>query len=184
MGDINLGTKLKNLDEDVNTKIADNGDWLKSKNLINPTLETITSNGVTCTNNGDGTYTLNGTASKIIRFDILQDSIFKSGVYRLTGTPSNGGNNLLLQLVDKIGGIVLARDMGYGVTFAFNGDTIAVQIRIESGETLNNVTFKPMITEDLTATYDDFKPYVKSNVELESNLAALIETLKSKGVID
>lgn len=32
-------------------------------NLLKPTLETTTVNGVTCTNNGDGTYTLNGTAS-------------------------------------------------------------------------------------------------------------------------
>lgn len=32
-------------------------------NLLNPTLQTTTSNGVTCTNNGDGTYTLKGTAS-------------------------------------------------------------------------------------------------------------------------
>ena len=31
-------------------------------NLLNPTLRTTTLNGVTCTNNGDGTYTLNGTA--------------------------------------------------------------------------------------------------------------------------
>ena len=29
-------------------------------NLLKPTLETTTQNGVTCTNNGDGTYTLNG----------------------------------------------------------------------------------------------------------------------------
>lgn len=31
------------------------------KNLLNATLQTITLNGVTCINNGDGTYTLNGT---------------------------------------------------------------------------------------------------------------------------
>jgi hypothetical protein len=30
-------------------------------NLLNPTLATTTINGVTCTNNGDGTYTLNGS---------------------------------------------------------------------------------------------------------------------------
>ena len=36
-------------------------DW--TKNLVNPTLKTTTQNGVTCTNNGDGTYTLNGTAT-------------------------------------------------------------------------------------------------------------------------
>lgn len=32
-------------------------------NLLNPTAQTQTINGVTCTANGDGTYTVNGTAS-------------------------------------------------------------------------------------------------------------------------
>ena len=38
----------------------------KCKNLLNSTVQTTTLNGVTCTNNGDGTYTLNGTATKDI----------------------------------------------------------------------------------------------------------------------
>ena len=42
----------------------------KSKNLLKPTLATTTLNGVTCTNNGDGTYTLNGTASALAIFYI------------------------------------------------------------------------------------------------------------------
>ena len=42
-------------------------------NLLKPTLETTTVNGVTCTNNGDGTYTLNGTASAGANF-FLQGS--------------------------------------------------------------------------------------------------------------
>lgn len=33
------------------------------KNLLNPTLQTTIKNGVTCTANGDGTYTLNGTTT-------------------------------------------------------------------------------------------------------------------------
>lgn len=40
------------------------------KNLLNATLQTTTVNGVTCTANGDGTYTLNGTATTITTFDI------------------------------------------------------------------------------------------------------------------
>ena len=37
-------------------------------NLLKPTLQTTTKNGVTCTNNGDGTYTLNGTATTEVAF--------------------------------------------------------------------------------------------------------------------
>ena len=42
----------------------------KCKNLLNPTLQTTTQNGVTCTNNGDGTYTLNGTATSQANFGL------------------------------------------------------------------------------------------------------------------
>lgn len=38
------------------------------RNLLRPILQTTTTNGVTCTNNGDGTYTLNGTASNDTEF--------------------------------------------------------------------------------------------------------------------
>lgn len=41
------------------------------KNLLKPSLQTTTINGVTCTNNGDGTYTLNGTATDATYFKQL-----------------------------------------------------------------------------------------------------------------
>lgn len=55
------------------------------KNLLNATLQTTTVNGVTCTANGDGTYTLNGTATTITTFDIAQDVSCSS--FRLVGCP-------------------------------------------------------------------------------------------------
>jgi hypothetical protein len=55
------------------------------KNLLNATLQTTTQNGVTCTANGDGTYTLNGTATTITTFDIAQDVSCSS--FRLVGCP-------------------------------------------------------------------------------------------------
>lgn len=58
------------------------------KNLLNPTLQTTTRNGVTCTANGDGTYTLNGTATTITTFDIAQDVSCSS--FRLVGCPVGG----------------------------------------------------------------------------------------------
>ena len=43
-----------------NVMFGENG---AGKNLLRPTLQTTTKGGVTCTNNGDGTYTVNGTAT-------------------------------------------------------------------------------------------------------------------------
>ena len=40
-------------------------------NYLRPTLQTTTMNGVTITNNGNGTYTLNGTATSTFHIGIL-----------------------------------------------------------------------------------------------------------------
>lgn len=60
------------------------------KNLLNPTLQTTIKNGVTCTANGDGTYTLNGTATTTTVFDIAQDVSYSS--FRLAGCPVGGSS--------------------------------------------------------------------------------------------
>ena len=46
--------------EDIETEIQ-SVEKQVTVNLLKSTLETTTKNGVTCTNNGDGTYTINGT---------------------------------------------------------------------------------------------------------------------------
>ena len=200
MGDINLGTKLKNLNEDVNTKIdevssviADNGDWLKSKNLLNPKLETTTLNGVTCTNNGDGTYTLNGTATNSAFFTINNNITYKANKkYRLVGCPIYSGNfddcPVAIKYDNSSGWGEQYVEYGKGLTILLNSDlTTEIAIVARNGKTYNNMVIKPMLVDaDLypDVTYDDFESYTKSNVELASDLATLIETLKSKGVID
>ena len=49
------------LDKAKVSKIYANG--VVENQLCNPTTSTYTQNGITCTNNGDGSYTLNGTAT-------------------------------------------------------------------------------------------------------------------------
>lgn len=46
-------------------------------------------------------------------------------------------------------------------------------ISIMSGTTCNNLLFKPMLTTDLTATYDDFEPYHEQTVTLPYTLNAI-----------
>ena len=50
-------------------KVSGNG--VIENQLINPTLATQTSNGITITNNGDGSFTLTGTASAATYFTFL-----------------------------------------------------------------------------------------------------------------
>lgn len=58
-------TEVKGSIEGLSSNLGQLGtsDIAGGKNLLNPTLQTTTLNGITCTANGDGTYTLNGTAN-------------------------------------------------------------------------------------------------------------------------
>ena len=141
------------------------------KNLLKATLQTTTVNGVTCTNNGDGTYTLNGTCtvstplSKIGIFDhILNEPLY------LTGVPSGCGSYLALSRYD--GNNILVTD-GKITKIDAGIHTKHIEFWITKGTTLNNVIFKPMITTDLTATYDDFEPYHEQTVTLPYTLNAI-----------
>ena len=142
-------------------------------NLLKPTLETTTVNGVTCTNNGDGTYTLNGTASDNT-YLVLSSYRFKAAkTYRLLGVPAN--------LVYGIATVEIADspyygDHGEGVNFSFSNDfSTNIRIKVESGKTASNVTIKPMLTTNLNATYDDFVPYTGDTGSLNGDVADLRE---------
>lgn len=126
------------------------------KNLLNPTLQTTTRNGVTCTANGDGTYTLNGTATATGIF-ILHSNIDFTGQMRLCGGTSlvslQYSNSSNFAYEDKGAGIII--EHFDSVTYP----NASFNILIKADNVYNNALIKPMITTDLTATYDDFEPY-------------------------
>ena len=130
------------------------------KNLLNSTLETTTINGVTCTNNGDGTYTLNGTATDDCNFTLTTETNTEDGkTYKIVGCPSGGSSNTYR--LSFWGGSL--PEYGSGTIFTnedLNATYKYLYINIVSGYTCNNLVFKPMITTDLEATYDDFEAYV------------------------
>ena len=57
---------------------------------------------------------------------------------------------------------------------------IAVDVHIKPGITLNNVLIKPMITTDLSATYDDFVPYTGDGETLTHDVAEIKNYLSTK----
>ena len=146
-------------------------------NMLKPTLGTTTQNGVTYTNNGDGTYTLNGTASSTVYLDLCGFTI-KSGItYRMCGCPSGYeyGDLRLETNIDP-----WYHDSGNGVTFSRNSDqSVNIRIFIREGVTVSNIIFKPMITTNLNATYDDFVPYTGSTGKLNSDVAELNKTVNT-----
>lgn len=128
------------------------------KNLLNATLQTTTQNMVTCTNNGDGTYALNGSnANTPSVFTLGTVYLIKDKKYKMAGCPANPGKAYLqLRTPDNV---AYKNDYSSGVEFVIpkSGEYI-VRIYYDV-ETYNNLLFKPMLTTDLTATYDDFEPY-------------------------
>lgn len=130
------------------------------KNLLNPTLQTTIKNGVTCTANGDGTYTLNGTTTTTTVFDIAQDVSYSS--FRLAGCPVGGAHDASYELQARTDNLIYGYDTGDGKNIKAN-ENFFIRIRINTGINCNNLLFKPMIVDASLypdATYDDFEPYV------------------------
>ena len=129
------------------------------KNLLNATLQTTTRNGVTCTANGDGTYTLNGTATTVTAFDIAQDVSCSS--FRLAGCPVGGAHDASYELQARTDNLIYGYDTGDGKNIKAD-ENFFIRIRINTGINCNNLLFKPMIVDASLypdATYDDFEPY-------------------------
>lgn len=142
------------------------------KNLLKATLQTNTQNGVTCINNGDGTYTLNGIATALIDMALSANFHIENGKkYRMTGWVKNVSGFIYI-----INGKGDERDTGNGVTFTYNdatNDSKVIYIQVPKGAIINNVIIKPMICTDTTATYDDFKPYQETQATLPYELYAI-----------
>lgn len=129
------------------------------KNLLNATLQTTTVNGVTCTNNGDGTYTLDGTANANAVFNLGSVTFTGDTKYKICGCPQGGGI-IERYHIEPYGSTNEQRDIGNGVIYSLSNDeTKAIYIVVTIGFRASNLLFKPMITTDLTVTYDDFEPY-------------------------
>ena len=138
----------------------------KCKNLLKPTLQTTTQNGVTCTNNGDGTYTVDGTATSDVYFNIANFTL--TGTYKILGAPKS-------EAVSKfyVGGFGIYYAPYSGTINKYDNTSIQYAIAIASGVTVNKELFKPMITTDLNATYDDFVPYTGDGETLASDVAEI-----------
>lgn len=140
-----------------------------TRNLLNPTLQTTTANGVTCTNNGDGAYTLNGTATSEIIFVFLPDEQGKSLYKNIVGKTLkflNGGSinppvgRFLFTLRD--GNKWWAKGEQYDnsiFTVSEGYSQVTIDLHIYKGQTVTDLIVKPMLTTDLKATIDDFVPY-------------------------
>lgn len=174
-----------------NKVITNNMDDVRGQihtNLLNPTAPTQTINGVTFTNNGDGTYTVNGTASGQAVFSLMtfNDFAFLKNK-KLIGCPAGGSSSIYMLYISfnrDLTWLYEYDDYGNGVIVSNipSETTVAIlNIIVRDGQTVNNLTFKPMITTDLSATYDDFVPYTGDSGRLNEDVANLFDVIRPVG---
>ena len=171
---------VKMLAEEVNQQNESLSTLGKCKNLINPTLQTTTINGVTCIANGDGTYTLKGksTSSSNTNFVISFSSPFK-GKCKLIGCPSDIDS--IAELQCNYNGVWDSKNTDHGKGSILDSTNLLTDIAIVifPNVTVNNLVFKPMITTDLSATYDDFVPYTGKRETLTADVAKIKNDLNA-----
>ena len=70
-------------------------------------------------------------------------------------------------------------DYGRGVQFKVeqwsDSNTLSFFIEIRANVTVNNALYRPMLTTNLNATYDDFVQYTGSTGSLNSDVAELLK---------
>lgn len=160
-------------------------------NLLEIALPTQTYKGVTFTNNGDGSFTLNGTATANLDFRVEQNaplgsnnfnaykgtytfycSNLKSGMWFGSATYDDGAYNFFM---GKLQGNVslLTREVDVGSGFFY--------IHIISGTTVNNLTLKPMFLKGTYTleTIPDFEPYTGGKPSPSTEYQQEIETVGS-----
>ena len=157
--DASQGNVLQGEVDEINSNLGVIG---KCKNLLNPTLQTTTLNGVTCTNNGDGTYTLNGTCTNTFEFSFNPVLKLPYGKYKLLGTDAFQKTNN--------GEWIATINSGDVFEVSESKPVLDVMVYINSGSVVNE-TIKPMVTTNLNATVDDFVPYTGDGKTLASDVA-------------
>lgn len=115
---------------------------------------TRTNDGITWTDNGDGTVTANGTATTTTSFAIrsrLNSSFsLQEGIYHLSGCPSGGSSSkYCVYVIYTLNGAAstIASDYGDGADFTLAENTIevGVQCRVNNGQTVSDLVFEPKL---------------------------------------
>ncbi len=141
-------------------------------NLFEPTLKTTTENGITCTNNGDGTYTVKGTATSTVMLPLgFIKRINKK--LKICGSPSGSGAGLNTYGL-YFGEIITdsTADVGNGVIY-YSTDVAGdfLYVFVMNGQTVNDIIFKPMVTTNVNATYNDFVRYTGDTGSVSGDVA-------------
>ena len=131
--------------------VGDSGSFrteINTKNLIDiSSIATQTKNGVTFTNNGDGSITVNGTATENISLSLVTLNNFNGGNYLLSGGKGSENINLYVSYYDENFNWLSESWSTSGENPLYNKKygRVIVAVYIKKGATCNNVTIYPML---------------------------------------
>lgn len=150
---------------------------LGAKNLFPITAISQTIGGVTFTVNDDGTVTANGTKTNNDWFILSENNSFDANTYTLSdGLPNDTTDcQLIVATARSMSAAIMATAVNsrpQTKTFTTAQTGLYYAIRIASGKTVNNLTFKPMIRR-AEITDDSYAPYAPTNRELYEMILAL-----------
>ena len=133
-----------------------------SKNLIPyPFKETTkTENGITFTDNGDGTVTVNGSYNGDVtaKFCFTSSVHLTAGTYFLSGCPIGGGTPGWYMFASSNNGVDATLDSGEGNVLHLSEDSdVDVSFFADTGFTFTDVLIKPQLEIGTSAT--DFMKY-------------------------
>ena len=145
----------------INVVSGDNEVVVCGKNLLPiSTLATQTKNGMTFTNNNDGSYTFNGTTSAYSSFVIFTDLNFNGNYTYVLKDTTTTGFEMYLQNSGGSG-------IGNATTHTTkNANVSKIIIGIQPNITLNNLTITPYV---YSGNYDSsftYEPYTSQNYPL------------------
>lgn len=139
-----------------------------SINLLNVRNDSFIINGITYTKNEDGSFTLNGTASKNVTFNLNTNITFDTGTY--TVSINNIVDNMYLSF-DNISSTMLS-SVYKTKTWSISNETTYNRyfIWIGANTTFNNDTFYIQVEKGSSATsYEEYGKQICVNKQDETN---------------
>ena len=137
---------------------------------------TKSDNGITFTDNGDGSVTVSGTAGANTQFEChhVTRLTLPTGKHKINGCPAGGSGAWFINITEYINGvystIYTVDENGVEIT-ADNTKSYGVYVWVASGTVISTpITFYPMI-RDARITDPTFAPYAKTNLQLTADKA-------------
>lgn len=185
-----LALKVDDIANDV--AIASQTLGYSKKNMIPYpfTHKSGVSNGITWTDNGDGTVTANGTSTASSHFTLYKGKAFAPGKYFATSTIDLKGNYFIyVRYVEKnTGAEVLTTHYGFdNAPFEIKEEysskyDLFIGLTVAGGITVSNLVFKPMLrnAEILDNSWEPYKPSVAEKIQEDTENAGCFYRLNQK----